>query len=126
MNEAKRAGVGSSFEDFPKETSDYEAVIKAALEEVLSWQLEESAGKADQINPFHAHYGLCWDCARLRLFRFRAQSLGADPGARRRGFGCADADVLWSAARRSHALSDPCSLLDRQYDGSARSFECGP
>lgn len=35
-----RAGLGSSFEDFLKETGDYEAVTKAALKQVLAWQLE--------------------------------------------------------------------------------------
>jgi antitoxin HicB len=40
MSKTKRAGLGSSFEDFLKETGDYEAVTKAALKAVLAWQLE--------------------------------------------------------------------------------------
>lgn len=40
MSRPKRGGLGSSFEDFLKETGDYEAVTKAALKHVLAWQLE--------------------------------------------------------------------------------------
>jgi antitoxin HicB len=40
MSKTRRASLGSSFEDFLKETGDYEAVTKAALKAVLAWQLE--------------------------------------------------------------------------------------
>lgn len=40
MSKTKSGGLGSSFEDFLKETGDYEAVTKAALKQVLAWQLE--------------------------------------------------------------------------------------
>jgi DNA-binding Xre family transcriptional regulator len=40
-----RAGLGSSFEDFLKETGDYEAVTRAARKAVLAWQLEEAREK---------------------------------------------------------------------------------
>jgi antitoxin HicB len=39
---AARAGLGSRFDDFLKETGDYEAVTRAALKEVLAWQLEQA------------------------------------------------------------------------------------
>lgn len=37
-----RAGLGSRFDDFLRETGDYEAVTDAALKQVLAWQLEQA------------------------------------------------------------------------------------
>lgn len=37
-----RAGLGSRFEDFLRETGDYEVVTEAALKQVLAWQLEQA------------------------------------------------------------------------------------
>jgi antitoxin HicB len=41
MSKARRAGLGSSFEDFLKGTGDYDAVNNAALKRVLAWHLEQ-------------------------------------------------------------------------------------
>lgn len=41
MSKPKRAGLGSSFEDFLKEIGDYDAVNNAALKRVVAWQLEQ-------------------------------------------------------------------------------------
>ena len=40
-----RAGLGSRFEDFLRETGDYEVVTDAALKQVLAWQLEQAREK---------------------------------------------------------------------------------
>jgi len=37
-----RAGLGSRFDDFLRETGDYEVVTGAALKQVLAWQLEQA------------------------------------------------------------------------------------
>ncbi|PZO51201.1 MAG: hypothetical protein DCF16_11695 [Alphaproteobacteria bacterium] len=37
-----RAGLGSRFDDFLRETGDYEVVTDAALKQVLAWQLEQA------------------------------------------------------------------------------------
>ncbi len=41
-SKAARGRIGSSFEDFLKETGDYDAVTKAALKDVVVWQLEQA------------------------------------------------------------------------------------
>jgi len=37
-----RGGVGSSFDDFLRETGDYEAVKSKAIKRVLAWQISEA------------------------------------------------------------------------------------
>lgn len=45
MRKPKRARLGSSFEDFLKETGDYGAVNNAALKRVLAWQNWSTSGR---------------------------------------------------------------------------------